>query len=52
MLRQDGMYGAWAVMKNISLGDIKNLPVQRLSATLLEQWEGTFNPEELFLVGH
>lgn len=46
------MHEAWAVMKKISLGDIKNLPVQRLSAALLEQWEGTFDPEELYLAGH
>ena len=52
MLRHDEMYEAWTVMKKISLGDIKNLPVQRLPAALLEQWEGTFSPEELYLAGH
>lgn len=46
------MYETWAVMKKISFGDIKNLPGQRLSVALLEQWEGTFDPEELYLAGH
>lgn len=52
MLRHNEMYEAWAVMKKISLGDNQNLPVQRLSAASLDQWEGTFNPDELYLVGH
>lgn len=46
------MYEVWVVMKRVSLRDIKGLPVQRLSVALLEQWQGTFDPEELYLAGH
>jgi len=46
-----GIYEELAVMK-ISLGDIKNLLPQRLSIGISEQWEGTFDPEELYLTGH
>ena len=52
MLRHDEMYEALAVMKKISLGDIKNLLPQQLSIGLLEQWEDTFDPEEFYLAGH
>ena len=52
VLRHDKMYEALAVMKKISLGDIKNLLPQQLATGLLEQWEGTFDPEELYLAGH
>ena len=52
MLRHDEMYEALAVMRKISLGDIKDLLPQQLSIGLLEQWEGTFDPEELYLAGH
>ena len=51
MLRHDEMYEALAVMIKISR-DIKNLLLQQLSIGLLEQWEGTFDPEELYLAGH
>ena len=52
MLRHDEMYETFAVMRKISLGDIKDLLPQQLSIGLLEQWEGTFDPEELYLAGH
>jgi len=52
MLRHDEIYETFAVMKRISLGDIKDLPPQRLSIGLLEQWEGTFDAEELYMAGH
>ena len=54
MLRHDEVYEALAVMKEFhwEISRYQGLLPQQLSIGLLAQWEGTFDPEELYMAGH